>query len=540
MPTPYSADGTRNVGKARGAHQLMTWLNSAEGVSTDVDFVYGNDQYEGTLYLTAWLLGNDVDIISDDYQSVTAPSDDADYGINSDKFKEAYAAFLAFGSDWNANSFFSGSGESTLTIGGWGTFNSGRCIFYGIGTWDLATFNSVNRNTLSVGIMPEPVSESYSPYARIKDAHYESKTYGEEPVTTPIEMGSEEWIAYEQDRQDAWAARLDTVGYGVNGDVLERYTGEDAWIVDACADLCAYLTLDPTMQRAMTYSGSQLTSFKDQGISYLYYQGGEPAGVYEDQEIAMESNFDYMITPDGNNANSLQVTVDEITRAGLKPENLGLDANATGTVTIGDGSTYKVENGVMPSQLRETSPIWTLATAIATKMYNDHVTAKGTIRDYITTNFPSFAPYVNTYFANEDMGSVVTVAYAYKCLNLVALNFEDRNLQIRMVSGDNGALDSCMYTYNSRWIDEFGSTKGYMLIAYESVRAPGTWDLCLTSGQPNDAVAADNSNIINPIDIGALHARFFTPSAFCDWIVNRSQALLDLAVAKEESIANQD
>ena len=79
-----------------------------------------------------------------------------------------------------------------------------------------------------------------------------------------------------------------------------------------------------------------------------------------------------------------------------------------------------------------------------------------------------------------------------------------------------------------------------MLIAYESVRAPGTWDLCLTSGQPNDAVAADNSNIINPIDIGALHARFFTPSAFCDWIVNRSQALLDLAVAKEESIANQD
>ena len=562
VPTPYSADGTRNVGKARGAHQLMTWLNGFDEeedkeIAMDVDFVYGNDQYEGSLYLTAWLLGNGVDIISDDYTSVTAPSADADYGINSDKFKEAYAAFLAFGSDWNANSFFSGSGESTLTIGGWGTFNSGRCIFYGIGTWDLATFNSVNRNTLSVGIMPEPVSESYSPYARIKDAHYESKTYGEEPVTTPIEMGSEEWIAYEQDRQDAWAARLDTVGYGVNGDVLERYTGEDAWIVDACADLCAYLTLDPTMQRAMTYSGSQLTSFKDQGISYLYYQGGEPAGVYEDEEIAMEANFDYMITPDGNNANSLQVTVAEIERLAEEDNketekdeheesfqailaSLGLPANASGTVTIGDGSTYKVENGVMPSQLRETSPIWTLATAIATKMYNDHVTAKGTIRDYITTNFPSFAPYVNTYFANEDMGSVVTVAYAYKCLNLVALNFEDRNLQIRMVSGDNGALDSCMYTYNSRWIDEFGSTKGYMLIAYESVRAPGTWDLCLTNGQPNDAVAVDNSNIINPIDIGALNARFFTPSAFCDWIVNRSQALLDLAVAKEESIANQD
>ena len=42
-------------------------------------------------------------------------------------------------------------------------------------------------------------------------------------------------------RQDVWAARLDTVGYGVNADVLDRY-GEDGWQVAACADLCAYLS----------------------------------------------------------------------------------------------------------------------------------------------------------------------------------------------------------------------------------------------------------------------------------------------------------
>lgn len=148
----------------------MPWLNESVMENgkevyrraTAVDFVYGNDQYEGPLYLTAWLLGNGVDIISDDYRSVTAPSKDADYGINSDKFKEAYAAFLAFGSDWNANSYYSGSGESVNTIGGWGTFNSGRCIFYGCGTWNMATFNSTVQSTLAVGIMPEPVSERLS------------------------------------------------------------------------------------------------------------------------------------------------------------------------------------------------------------------------------------------------------------------------------------------------------------------------------------------------------------------------------------------
>ena len=520
-------------------HVDMTWLNESVMSgntelyqrAAEVDFVYGNDQYEGTLYLTAWLLGNDVDIISDDYRSVRAGTneDGSVYGIDSEEFKEAYAAFLAFGSDWNANSFYSGSGESTNTIGGWGTFNSGRCIFYGCGTWDMATFNSTTQSTLAVGVMPEPVADSYSPYAKVKGADYKGKTYGTAPVTddTYVDAQGNYTAAWKENmdaRQDQWAARLDTVGYGVNADVLERY-GEDGWQVAACADLCAYLTLDPEMQRAMTYSGSQLTSIIEQGESYLYYQ-------QQGQAEGDNDGFEYMITPDGNATDSLAVTEGEITKLGrddITPASL-VYSNGT----IGDGVVYDVADGEVPSQLRSDSPVWTFATAVAQKMYDDHRdTSYRTVREYITAEFPSLTEYLNTYFMDSTMGEVISLGYAFKCLNLIALNYEDRNLQLRMVSGNNGALDSCMYTYNSQWIDEFGAVKGYMLIAYDSTRTANTFNL-MYYGE----VTADL--IINPPNLSAGVGRFFTPAAFCDWIVDRSQALLDNAVAREESIANQD
>ena len=525
VPTPYNANGTRTVGADRGSHELMTWLNGDKGAANP-DFVYGNDQYEGTLYLTAWLLGNDVDIISEDYRSVRSGTneDGSEYGIDSDKFKEAYAAFLAFGSDWNANSFYSGSGESTNTIGGWGTFNSGRCIFYGCGTWNMATFNSTVQSTLSVGIMPEPVAESYSPYTKVKGAQYKKVYYGgDQPVLDDTYIGEEEtrtaaWYTNMDARQDAWAARLDTVGYGVNADVLERYTGSEAWKVDACADLCAYLTLDPEMQRAMTYSGSQLTSIIEQGESYLYYQ-------QEGQSSGGESDgFEYMITPDGNATGTLTVTQAELDKIDPDGE-LGL----TTTLTSPDSSL------IGSDQLRSDSQVWTFATAAARKMFDEHTgSSYATVRDYIEGEFPSLVPYLNTYFDDSTMGEVISIGYAFKCLNLIALNYEDRNLQLRMVSGNNGALDSCMYTYNSQWIDEFGATKGYMLIAYDSTRTPGTYSMV------SDIEDIEPSDIINPNNLAAGIGRFFTPAAFCDWIVDRSQALLDNAVAREESIANQD
>ncbi len=514
----YYAERYDITNRTTRTHELMTWLDDANRPTDSqlgtTNYVYGNDQYEGTLYLTAWLLGNDVDIISDDYTSVTAPSADADYGINSDKYKEAYAAFLAFGSDWNANSYFSGSPESTQTRGGWPTFNAGRTVFYGIGTWDLSTFNSAVQSVLDVGIMPEPVSESYSPYARVKDADYEEAEYGTDPVATA--MTEEQCEAEQEDRQDVWAARLDTVGYGVNADVLDRYTGEDSWKVEAMADLCAYLAMDPTMQQALTYSGSQLTTFVDQGVDYLYYQ----AEGYED------GSFNYMITPDGNATGTLTVTEAEV--------------NDLKTTRPSSNEPTYLDESFTTSTTLTGEDIWTFATAVATKMYRTHQSASGTVKNYIDTNFPSLSAYVNTYFQDSSMSICSTKAYAYKCLNLVALRYNDRNLQIRMVSGANGALDSCLYTYNADWINDIGTQKGKFLIAWEATRSAGGWKYNNFGQAIPTTIDVTNYTLPTPGSdpkadgSGWSGGKFYTPSAFCDWQVIRSQNLLNQAIEEEQ------
>lgn len=495
------------------AHKDMTWLNDANRPSDaklgDNNKVYGNDQYESTLYLTAWLLGNDVDIISEDYKSVTAPSADADYGINSDAFKEAYAAFLAYGSDWNNNSYFSGSGEGDSTRGGWPTFNAGRCVFYGIGTWNLATFNSAEQSILDIGIMPEPVSEDHAVYSKVKNAKYEPQVYSNsvsKPVTEAMSL--EQCNAKQVDRQEKWKARLDTVGYGVNADVLKRYKGENEWKVAAMADLCAYLAMDETMQQALTYSGSQLTTFIDQGEDYLYYQAADRT----------DGSFKYMITPDGNATGTLTVTADEVNA--LKADKY-LPDSFTADTTLEGGE------------------IWQFATAVATKMFRDHTKESGTVENYVTSKFPSLKDYLNTYFKSSLIKICDSKAYAYKCLNLVALRYNDRNLQIRMASGANGALDSCMYTYDSQWINDFGNTKSWFLIAYEETRAIGGYkrvikDKAITlegTGSPVKPGSAPTKD-----GGGTWSGNFYTPDAYCNWQVKRSQNLLNEAIKAEQNM----
>ena len=522
--TDTNGDG-QITGAERQTHELFTWLNDSAGYQTlnGTNYVYGNDQFEGTLYLTAWLLGNDAQIISDDYKSVTDPGDGS-YGIDSEAFKEAYAAFLAFGSDWNANSYFSGSPEvGKDSIGGWLTFNGGRCVFYGIGTWDLATFNSARKEVLDVGIMPEPVSEDFSPYATVKGPDYKKVPYHNATLNaanTPINdtslfaydedwnvIANDAWEAYQNERQDQWFARLDTVGYGVNAD-LSDLGEEDSWKLDAAADLCAYLTMDETTQLALTYAGSQLTTFVDQGVDYLYYKNDvtAPEGLTE------TGSFSNMITPEGNASGSLTVTAAEISALSAQ-----LPSGFNKTELTGE-------------------EVWTFATAVAQKMHADHTSAGGTVKSYIDTNFPSMSPYLNSYFQNENMSDVVSTAYAYKCLCLVSLRYEDRNLQLRMVSGDNGALDSCMYTYNSLWIDEFGATKGYTLIAWNANRAPGAWSRVLRTAVPDtpvDTITEGNA------DGSGWSGNFYTPSNFCEWIVKRSQSLLNAAIEEEAAMLGE-
>ena len=199
----------------------MTWLNSNDYTTHTPDsydnedrnipqkqnYVYGNDQYEGSLYLAAWLLGNDTNFIDDTYTSVDARETWAeadnwresnwedsgnydsdgdglidtfvteDYGINRENFVEAYAAFLAYGSDWNGNSYFSGSPEGESSKGGFAAMLNGRCVFYGVGTWDLQQFNNTSIDKLNVGIMPTPVSEDYAIASKVKDYQYKAAYY---------------------------------------------------------------------------------------------------------------------------------------------------------------------------------------------------------------------------------------------------------------------------------------------------------------------------------------------------------------------------
>ena len=348
---------------SNGKHTKMTWLNDSYYGSNN--YVYGNDQYEGTLYLTAWLLGNDADIINDTYTSVDASYDyvlkdgqygkentnasksdtfgaglnvyDSDYGVNSEKYIEAYAAFLAYGSDWNGNSFFAGNPkESDSTRGGWACFTQGRCVFYGLGTWDFQSLNSTSTKYLNIGVMPEPVSESFSVYSRIKNAAYKPQTYGTAPVTDSSynvyntttwtidssAAGFANWKANEDARQDQWFARMDTVGYGVNASLKKAVEAtedtDDDWKVAAAADLCAWMTIGEDIQVALTYSGAQFTSREDQADDYISYQ-----------TLGENGAFKAMITPEGNAANKLTVTDAEIASAN---KNAALAKNCRGKV----------------------------------------------------------------------------------------------------------------------------------------------------------------------------------------------------------------
>lgn len=532
----HSQRGSNNQYSTTVADGDLAWLNDTTTYGS-TNYVYGNDQYEGPLYLTAWLLGNDVNIINDDYTSVDASqvwneetrSYDANpnvtktkdgaytfnegvdaYGINSEEFIEAYAAFLAYGSDWNNLSFYAGNdSETSDTRGGWACFSSGRLIFYGLGTWDLQTLNSTAVSKLQVGIMPEPVSEDFTAYARVKNGRYESQEYGDEIVTggalnvytedSTLDTSSSaysEWKAMQDARQDQWFARLDSVGYGVNADVLDRYTGDEAWKVDAMADLCAFLSCSEEVQSAFTYSGSQLSSLQGQCEDYVYYQ----------EEDNADGAFSNMITSDGNAAGELDVTQAELTNA-----NQWLNANMPEWVI--DTADLKLEG----------EEVWYFAVAAANRLYTNRRTAT-TPAEYIQKNYPSLVDYLNPYFSTTRASQMDGVAYAYKVLNMVGFNYAERNIQVRMAAGVNGAADSCTFTYSSTWSDTTFSTtyKGNALIAYNVDKDPGA-----------AAIVKYNNSTFTPASLVTIavgnadgtgwDGNYYTPYAYCLSIVTAVQ-----------------
>lgn len=551
---------------ADGKHTLMKWLNDSYYGS--YNYVYGNDQYESTLYLTAWLLGNDADVISDDYKSVDAryqftgynekgeaeyastgatDSDndglyDSDYGVNSEKFAEAYAAFLAYGSDWNNNAFYSGNdGESSNNRNGDAAMTSGREVFYGCGTWDLQRFNSTSVNRLQVGLMPEPVSEKYSPYARVKNSEYVQQTYynaakntSGKPVTdsslnvynsdgtlNASAAGYSTWKAYQDERQNVWQARLDTVGYGVYSGVIGRY-GADSWKIKAIADLCAFLTMGEDIQLAYTYSGSQVTSLKSQSRDYVWYQTANNAELNG-------GSFSNMLTPDGNAQNSLSVSSAELEKVNDYYQGL---------------ANYSAEPITLSGTTLTGKDIWYFAVGAANVMYDS--VANQSAEEYITANFPSLVPYLNTYFKSLNIkNEITTVSMAFKALNMVAFDKAERNLQIRMAAGVNGKSDSATFTFADTWMTTtlYKQYKGYALIAYLVDKDPGGESIVQYGAEYDSstgvyfAVGDLDRIIVGTWKDGAAAAwggKFYTPTAYCVSVVASVQNELRINAVNAE------
>ncbi len=378
--------------------------------------VYGNDQYEGVLYLLPWLAGNDADYIDATASSVTNPTgtdttpsgglnlkgeyvtEQIQYGVNSENFIETFAAFLAYGSDWNGNSYYCGDGMSA-TAGGWDGFCEGTVVFYGVGTWDASSLNKTNRDYLVYKLIPEPVSEDFALYSEIKNADYELQEYGDECRA----YSQAEILENQVTRQDQWGARMDSVGYGVNAEVKEYEGTAGEWKIEGAASLVQALTAQKAAQLTLTYSGAQLPNFISQSIDYLYYQ----------EEGYEDGDFKNMITPDGD---------------------------------------------------AEGNDVWDEYYAIAKDLVAHNNDTSTTLSQYMSQNY-SGKKY-DAAFGSYTLNSITDLAFAMKVLYMIPYTYNDRNICLRMQSGLNSVRDSAMYTYDDSWLDTFVASKNVYLLAY--------------------------------------------------------------------------
>lgn len=364
--------------------------------------VYGNDQYDGVLYLLPWLAGNDANYLNTASTTVKNPTGTTtenvskiditgaavdvavQYGVNSEKYLDALAAFWAYGSDWNGNS--NNAGDTTAAKdSGWDLFCGGSVIFYGAGTWDAATRNRADINFLQFRSMPEPVSEDFALYSSVKNMDYELEEFGTEDA--PAVWREKQLYDSQVARQDQWGARMDSVGYGVNAS-LKELTGKSSWKAKGAAELIKLMTIDKNTQVTLTYAGSQLPNFKSQCEEFLLYQ-------HEDYKET--GSFKNMITPDGNAA--------------------GEDVWA---------STYEKARQLVAAK-------------------------DGTLAEWCTANNVAFDPN----YGSDKVSDIGDLAYAMKVLYLVTYNKSDRDLALRMQTGMNAVRDTTMYTYETGWINVF-------------------------------------------------------------------------------------
>lgn len=427
--------------------------------------VYGNDQYESTLYLLPWLAGNNADYINSakgtstsdgsehsaytSVQSGTYTNSDKEtisYGIDNEEFIETYAAFAAYGSDWNGNSYYCGDGKQ---VDGYANFKAGNILFYGVGTWDAAGFNGCAEDVLVYRLMPEPVSEDYALYSRVKDAEYNSVVYtGKTKTDSKTDSGvkasysAAEIQANQETRQEAWAGRVDSVGFGVNSQVLN--SGE-SWKAEACVDLIVNMSITMTGQARLTYSGSQLPNYSSMVEDYVGIGSKDhtPTGTFEDA-----------ITPDDPQWDK-----------------------------------YYEAQATLVSERSNTT----------------------TVEEFMADKYPTLA--YNKAYKDYTMKKIKSNIRAYLVLNMLALDYNSRNLCLRMVDGVNGVTDSATYTYDDEWLDVFAAAKTTSLLAYTN-QAKGTISY------------TNNPDSVNGTTI-------CTPYAYCMHYVSAVQTQLNVAIKDE-------
>ncbi len=423
------------------------------------------------------------------------------YGVNSYNFLEFYGAFLEYSSTWNGLTENCGDTYTTSDDNAWATFRAGNTIFYGGGTWDAQA-----RNDSEVLVycefhtMPQAVAEKYALYSFVKDGFYETRTYawvsqeenaegltiqnfwngsrvtndndatrinGSDANTSGGDYRNDSYckifteddiIANQVIRQDKWGARMDSVGYAVNGTILNnpRYDNND-WRAAAAASLVQALSVNEEAQVELCLGGAQLPNFRQQCVEFLNYQ---------DDEYETEGSFSMMITPEGYSTTNY----------------------------------YNEDGSINPDGQAEAEEIWKYYYGIVNAMNlaasgsSETRTVREFMDDYIAANpAPAAVGEVRWNHDYDDrplIGSTnaaLTIGLSYrasamKVLNMQTYTLADRDLNMRMQYGLNSARDPAMYTYQTTWLNDIRIGSAGLAYSKQQTLAEGTalQDIILT------------------------------------------------------------
>ncbi len=411
---------------------------------------------------------------------------DVYYGVNSYNFIEMYGAFLEYASTWNGNSENCGD-QDDKADNSWAAFRAGYNIFYGSGTWDAQARNDSDlAKYCTFCTMPSPVAEKYALYSHVKGAFYTEQTYAWQAQEVKdgktvqkywdgvdevydndnnriknVDKVSgwdgdvdeyckvfteEEIIANQTVRQDKWGARMDSVGYSVNGKLEERKGTDTEWKMYAAVSLAEALSINEDAQVTLSYGGAQLPNFVSQCSDFLYYNVPDAAYWSKAGKTYDQGAFSKMLTPEG------------FADTGY------WDVDANGNYTVNE------ENAKKAKQIWDYyyGVVQELNTAAGKADKNSTTTVKEFLadkKDYDGTGSIRYDHQYDDLMLKDFSTDLSYRACAMKILYMQTYTLSDRDLQLRMQYGLNSARDSAMYTYSTTWLSDI-STRGGSSLAY--------------------------------------------------------------------------